>query len=399
MAVGVAQRHHQHVLGVPHRRVVDLRDIRDVGVRGHRRPVERAVADHVGAALLEALVEDRVPDVPAADVADQRLQSGLAAVDRLDPEVVPLRAVQVDDDDAVAQRVGGRPGDRREQRVDLGAAAHQPGDLEQAAEAAGGGTLVARARHAAKCSCSPHRFALYMARSAARKIRLGIVAVAGEHGDAEARSQPLEERLLGAVEAARDALDHRPHVRLVGLRQQQRELVAADPERQVGAADGAVQQAAEQRQSGIARLVAVPVVQLLEAVQVAQHQRERPVVAARAGGLVAEPAGERAAVEQARQRVVLGEVAHLLEVVRRVDRGRRLVGEHAQRLQHVPAGDQPVLAGRPPRSRPTARRPCRSAAPAASDGSTPAGRPRCARTRAPGGRTPAAGGRSPRSSR
>jgi hypothetical protein len=41
----------------------------------------------------EALVEDRVPDIPPADIADQRLQRGLAAVDRLDPEVVPLRAV------------------------------------------------------------------------------------------------------------------------------------------------------------------------------------------------------------------------------------------------------------------------------------------------------------------
>ena len=56
------------------------------------------------------------------------------AVDGLDAEVVPGRAVERDDDGAVAHRLGDGGGDRGQQRVEVLLAAHEPRDLEQTGE-------------------------------------------------------------------------------------------------------------------------------------------------------------------------------------------------------------------------------------------------------------------------
>ena len=79
--------------------------------------------------------------------------------------------------------------------------------------------------------------------------------------------------------------------------------------------------------------MAAPVVDLLEPVDVADEQREPPSVAIGAGCLELELAHEAAPVPQPRERVVVGQELHLLELRGGVQRGRRLVGEHAQGLQ------------------------------------------------------------------
>ena len=58
--------------------------------------------------------------------------------------------------------------------------------------------------------------------------------------------------------------------------------------------------------------MAEAVVQLLEAVEVAEDEAERAPVARRARDLAVEPLDERAPVEQARQRIVVGEEAQLV---------------------------------------------------------------------------------------
>ena len=106
------------------------------------------------------------------------------------------------------------------------------------------------------------------------------------------------------------------------------------------------------------------VVQLLEPVQVADDQRERPAVAHVARGLGRQPLAEHPPVEQPRQRVVVGQEPHLLELGGGVER-RRSPG---WRTRAAPGacrgtGHQPVAAGRRPRSR-------RSASPARSHSGT-----------------------------
>ena len=75
------------------------------------------------------------------------------------------------------------------------------------------------------------------------------------------------------------------------------------------------------------------VVDRLQLVEVEDHERERPRVATAARNLGVEVLDERTPVEQVRQGIVVREEPHLLELFRRVQRGRRLVREHAQRLQ------------------------------------------------------------------
>ena len=73
------------------------------------------------------------------------------------------------------------------------------------------------------------------------------------------------------------------------------------------------------------------------------HEAERALVADRARDLGVEPLDERAPVEQARQRVVVGEEAQLALVRRGDDRGGGLVREDAQRLQLLARRQQPVF--------------------------------------------------------
>ena len=85
------------------------------------------------------------------------------------------------------------------------------------------------------------------------------------------------------------------------------------------------------------------VVDGLELVQVEDDERERPGVTTAARDLCVEMLDERAPVEQVRERIVVGQEAHLLELLGGVQRRRRLVREHTQRLQALGRRHQPVL--------------------------------------------------------
>ena len=84
------------------------------------------------------------------------------------------------------------------------------------------------------------------------------------------------------------------------------------------------------------------VVQLLELVEVAEHERERMAVAERAGGLDVELAHERTTVREPRERVVVGQELHFLEAGGGLERRGRLVGEQPERLHLLALGHEPV---------------------------------------------------------
>src|SRR5581483_5425068 len=121
--------------------------------------------------------------------------------------------------------------------------------------------------------------------------------VVGAGGDAEARAHRAR------------TLDDPPHdlprVCFRGLREYERELVAADPERLVALAQPGLQRPGEELERLVAGGMPEPVVQLLQAVQIAQHEAERVAVAHRPGDLAVEALDERAPVEEARERIVV----------------------------------------------------------------------------------------------
>ena len=109
-----------------------------------------------------------------------------------------------------------------------------------------------------------------------------------------------------------DALEQRRHVAGVGARQDQRELVAADPGRVVTEAQDVEETGGEGADRGVTAGVAFGVVDLLEVVEIDDHEGERPLVAHAAGDRHLEEAVEAAAVEQAGEPVVPGVVAQHL---------------------------------------------------------------------------------------
>ena len=143
----------------------------------------------------------------------------------------------------------------------------------------GRGLTRACARRPASGPCASPRTARRPPRGTARRCS----AVVGEERDPEARvhaaqllADPLLERLGQAAQRERRAL-------AVGLGQQERELVAADAEHAVAAARALGQHRRDLPQRLVAGGVPVAVVQLLEPVEVADHQRERVPVAAASG--------------------------------------------------------------------------------------------------------------------
>src|SRR6266511_2089948 len=84
------------------------------------------------------------------------------------------------------------------------------------------------------------------------------------------------------------------------------------------------------------------VVQLLELIEVAQHERERVAVALRPQRLRLELANERTPVRQTCQRIVVREELELLEPRRRLERRGCLVREQAQRLHLLACRQQSV---------------------------------------------------------
>src|SRR5712691_12994127 len=130
-----------------------------------------------------------------------------------------------------------------------------------------------------------------------------------EDGDAEA----CVENGTAIGDGCANSLDHHPRLRVGGLHENQRELVAADPVREVRASDRGSQTGREAHELVVADEMAGAVVQLLELVEVAEHEREGSTVALRPRGLRLELADERTAIRQPRERIVIGEELQLLE--------------------------------------------------------------------------------------
>ena len=164
----------------------------------------------------------------------------------------------------------------------------------------------------------------------------------GAQGDAEARRQRAHPLvgigLQGCAEPRRD----RARVGPGRLDEDQRELVAADPEGGIGLAENGRELFRHALENGVAGSMAVAVVDLLEPVQVEHDQREWAPVAARPSDFGVEVADERAPVQEVRERVVIRQEPELRELVRGRERRRRLVREDPQRLQALLARQEPV---------------------------------------------------------
>ena len=119
------------------------------------------------------------------------------------------------------------------------------------------------------------------------------------------------------------------------------ELVAAEATDDVGGAHPALDRAGDGNEQLVARAVAARVVDELEAVEVEDQQRAAGLVALGGGKLALELGGEAAAVVDAGQRVVVGEVLKL--------------GLEALALGHVLGLDDGARSARP-RRRAAARR-------------------------------------------
>ena len=157
-----------------------------------------------------------------------------------------------------------------------------------------------------------------------------IAAVVGPAGDAERQRQPPAAQ-IDARQAPLQAAADRAGVGLRRLRQQQRELLAADAEDAVGRAHAPAQQRADLAQRVVSGHVPARVVELLEVVDVGQHEREarRARRDEPAHRLVeAAVVGEAGECVRGRLRLLALERAQALERDRRVrDEQRRVVDE------------------------------------------------------------------------
>src|SRR5215831_7950007 len=108
------------------------------------------------------------------------------------------------------------------------------------------------------------------------------------------------------------------------------ELVAADAAGEVRRPNDIAHALGRLGESGVAREVTHAVVDLLEVVEVEDDQGELPLVAMRAGALARERLVEEAAVEQARERIEVGELPSFAEPARVLD---RRAGVHCERLE------------------------------------------------------------------
>jgi hypothetical protein len=156
-ALGVGERDEQAVLRVPGIRVVGVRSRRDEGRQLDVVPVELAAADEVGAAAAEAIGHQRLPVRPRAGRPEQRVAGVFVPVHGGDLEVVPGRAIEVDDHRLPAEAGGDRRGDRVQQVVELSFDADEVGQLEQRPESCERGRLsdpVVGRRGASGCRMS-----------------------------------------------------------------------------------------------------------------------------------------------------------------------------------------------------------------------------------------------------
>ena len=135
LVAGPVERDENLVIGVPGLRVVTHDALGDVAVADVVLPVELAVLDEEGAASEEAIVEQLRPLVPAVGAAEERALNLLVAVDGGDAEVVPLTAVEVEDDGLEAEHVCDRACDQREDGRQIAFGPYELGDSDQGADA------------------------------------------------------------------------------------------------------------------------------------------------------------------------------------------------------------------------------------------------------------------------
>ncbi len=133
VAVGVAERDEEGVLGLPGVGALPRCERRDIARPVvDLRPVEFAGRHDEGATPSEALVEQALPVADAANLPEQLPSRGIAPMHGRDAEVVPRRAVDVDHDALVAERLGDGSRDRGQQLEQVTACTHECRDLEEA---------------------------------------------------------------------------------------------------------------------------------------------------------------------------------------------------------------------------------------------------------------------------
>src|SRR5438874_3740170 len=120
----------------------------------------------------------------------------------------------------------------------------------------------------------------------------------GAQGDAEARRQRAHPLVGIGLESGAEPRRDRARVGPGRLDEDQRELVAADPEGRIGLAENGRELFGHALENGVPGGMAVAVVDLLEPVQVEHDQREWAPVAARPSDFGVEVADERAPVQE-----------------------------------------------------------------------------------------------------
>ncbi len=174
--------------------------------------------------------------------------------------------------------------------------------------------------------------------------------VVGEHRDADAARDVQLQRLDQARRAQRGQQPLRDLQRLAAAGhavQQHHEFVAAEAADDIGVADRLAQALRHELEQRVAGLVAERVVDGLEAVEVDEQHRDRLAGAGRLQHRLAQPLLRDAAVRQAGQQVVVGEVADLLfrglavaDVQAAEDVVPDRAGGIAHRGQHRPGGER-----------------------------------------------------------
>ena len=133
----------------------------------------------------------------------------------------------------------------------------------------------------------PASLARYIARSAQRTRSAEVDGVVGEDRDPDRRAdlgpdRVERERLL---DLGRQPSGHRGRVVGVGVEQRHRELVAAEADDQIGAPQRVLEPGAELAQELVPGGVPEGVVDLLEAVEVEEHERDAARVGVAVGVL------------------------------------------------------------------------------------------------------------------
>ncbi len=138
--------------------------------------------------------------------------------------------------------------------------------------------------------------------------RLGVLTKRC-HPDTDGQRPALaDDEAAVLAHGAQQVLQHPLGVLLVGVRERDRELVAAQTRQDVGGAQPVAQQVRGRDQRLVSDPVTERVVDLLEVVQIEHRDNATAAVAPRIGELARELLIEAAAIEEARQRIMIGEV-------------------------------------------------------------------------------------------